>query len=662
MKTKIKNLTLLTKLLIALIPVILIVFVLLSFVMYSQIGSIEESIYVKEKQSLKNNITKDLNNKLEALKNVVISIANNGVVVNSMYDEDREAIFDEIFKLREVLVKNHSFENPLIQIVDLMSTSYVKSWNKKAYGADVGMRKSIKIVQDTMKPFVGAEVTRGGIMMVSTAPLIYTEDGEDSEYIGSVDFILRFNTLIYKKHNPKDTREMLILVNKKELETAQYIKNPPLIGSYYVDHGNETPDKIFLQKASSINIEELKKVGYLVDEEYFYTYEDIKDHEGKNIGIFLLAKPINEVKATANEASSALISLIIIFFSASAAILLILIIIIKVLILSPINELAMISKDISTGKGDLTKRLAEKTADEIGKTSHFFNNFIEKVQDMVQGIMISGHKTYKDVEDVTNNLNIINDRMNEERELLQSATSKGINIQQVIEDSLEDSKETSTRVDLAVQNLSLAHDDIMELVQNVNHASEKENEIAISLSELSKDAENIKSVLTVIGDIADQTNLLALNAAIEAARAGEHGRGFAVVADEVRKLAERTQQSLSEINATISIIVQSISDSSMQMDINAKSVSMLVSQADSVQEKMSDSSNYIKEASVIAKNSQIKSDDLAQGTESIIKNIDDVNRLSVENKTSLEDISLRVTKVQESAKALNEQLGLFKVE
>jgi len=661
MKTKIKNLTLLTKLLIALIPVILIVFVLLSFVMYSQIDSIEESIYTKEEQSLKSNITKDLNNKLEALKNIVISISNNGVVVNSMYDEDREAIFNEIFKLREVLVKNHSFENPLIQIVDLMSTSYVKSWNKKAYGADVGMRNSIKIVQETMEPFVGAEVTRGGIMMVSTAPLIYTED-EESEYIGSVDFILRFNTLIYKKHNPKDTREMLILVNKKELETAQYIKNPPLIGSYYVDHGNEKPNKIFLQKASSINIDELKKVGYLVDDEYFYTYANIKDHEGENIGIFLLAKPINEVKATADEASSALISLIIIFFSASAAILLILIIIIKVLILSPINELAMISKDISTGKGDLTKRLAEKTADEIGRTSHFFNNFIEKVQDMVQGIMISGQKTYKDVEDVTNNLNIINNRMNEERELLQSATNKGINIQQVIEDSLEDSRETSTRVDLAVQNLSLAHDDITDLVQNVNNASQKENEIAISLSELSRDAENIKSVLTVIGDIADQTNLLALNAAIEAARAGEHGRGFAVVADEVRKLAERTQKSLSEINATISIIVQSISDSSMQMDINAKSVSMLVSQAGSVKEKMSDSSNYIQEASVIAKNSQIKSDDLAQGTESIIKNIDDVNRLSVENKTSLEDISLRVTKVQESAKALNEQLGLFKVE
>ncbi len=657
---KVKNLTLLSKLLIALIPVILIVFVLLSFIMYSQINSIEETIYTKEKASLKNNITKDLNNKLESLKNIVISIANNGVVIENMYNEEREPIFNEILKFREALVKNHSFKNPLIQIVDLMSTSYVKSWDKKAYGADVGMRNSIQIVQKKMEPFVGAEVTRGGIMMVSTAPLIYTED-EESEYIGSVDFILRFNTLIYKEQNPKDTREMLILVNKEKLETAKYIKDPLFIGSYYVDHGNKKPDKAFLQKASLINIGELKKVGHVVDEEYFYTYENIKNSNGKSIGMFLLAKPIDEVKATANEASSALVSLIIIFFSASAVILLILIIIIKVLILSPIDELSLISKDISTGRGDLTKRLAEKSADEIGKTSHFFNSFIEKVQTMVQGVMISGHKTYKDIEDVTSNLNNINNRMNDERELLQGATTKGVNIQQVLEESLEDSKETTKIVDLAVENLSCAHNDITELVENVNIASEKENEIAVSLSDLSRDAENIKSVLEVISDIADQTNLLALNAAIEAARAGEHGRGFAVVADEVRKLAERTQKSLSEINATISVIIQSISDSSMQMDINAKSISMLVSQASSVQEKMSDSSKHIQEASVIAKNSQIKSDDLAHGTENIIKNIDDVNKISMQNKTSLEDISMKVIKVQESANALNEQLGLFKV-
>ena len=102
----------------------------------------------------------------------------------------------------------------------------------------------------------------------------------------------------------------------------------------------------------------------------------------------------------------------------------------------------------------------------------------------------------------------------------------------------------------------------MHRVQNSAHT---EMELAHKIQQLSSDADQVKNVLTVISDIADQTNLLALNAAIEAARAGEHGRGFAVVADEVRTLAERTQKSLVEINATINVIVQAIMDSSDQM-------------------------------------------------------------------------------------------------
>jgi methyl-accepting chemotaxis protein len=127
-----------------------------------------------------------------------------------------------------------------------------------------------------------------------------------------------------------------------------------------------------------------------------------------------------------------------------------------------------------------------------------------------------------------------------------------------------------------------AHEIVGNLTNKIKNASQKENELADKLIQLSHDADQVKSILNVIGDIADQTNLLALNAAIEAARAGEHGRGFAVVADEVRKLAERTQKSLTETNASISVVVQSIGDSSEAMNANAEDMESLVENVEEV--------------------------------------------------------------------------------
>lgn len=127
---------------------------------------------------------------------------------------------------------------------------------------------------------------------------------------------------------------------------------------------------------------------------------------------------------------------------------------------------------------------------------------------------------------------------------------------------------------------------ISTTVERMQAIAEKEHVLAENLHSLTGNAQETKQILTVIGDIADQTNLLALNAAIEAARAGEHGRGFAVVADEVRKLAERTQKSLAETSATINVLIQAISDSSEALNHNMKEMIELSGYIGTVDDKM----------------------------------------------------------------------------
>ena len=174
---------------------------------------------------------------------------------------------------------------------------------------------------------------------------------------------------------------------------------------------------------------------------------------------------------------------------------------------------------------------------------------------------------------------------------------------QTMERNNNDSKakivETSDRLNTTITTITRTT--IIELknmissaVNRIHEVSAKENEMVGNLQILVSNANETKAILSTIGDIANQTNLLALNAAIEAARAGEHGRGFAVVADEVRKLAEITQKSLAEISATTNVLIQSISESSDSLNVNANEVNNISIEVNLISEKIDEIIHTLK--------------------------------------------------------------------
>ncbi len=355
-----------------------------------------------------------------------------------------------------------------------------------------------------------------------------------------------------------------------------------------------------------------------------------------------------------------IISLLVITLGIMLIITIISIILIRKNIVGPLRKMIDHTKELSSGDGDLTKKLEVVGKDEIAQACIEINKFIEKVKKLIADAKnLSSENSSISHELSTTSLSV-GKLLEDSTNVVNNATQQASTVKDEMTISINEAKVSKKELVEANGFLSEANQAILNLTKEIKISATTEVELAHKIQQLSSDTEQVKNVLLVIGDIADQTNLLALNAAIEAARAGDHGRGFAVVADEVRQLAERTQKSLIEINATINVIIQSIMDSSEKMTTNSKKVEELSLTAVNVEQKITELSTVMGKATNMADKTVTSYIQTGDDMTVIIKSIGQINGLSTQNTRSVEEIAAAAEHMNKMTETLNNKLSEFR--
>ncbi|CAM2881510.1 methyl-accepting chemotaxis protein [Helicobacter felis] len=329
------------------------------------------------------------------------------------------------------------------------------------------------------------------------------------------------------------------------------------------------------------------------------------------------------------------------------------------------NRLKALVTKIATfthGDRDLTSRFKiDNSKDEIGQAGTYINHFVENIHEVMKNIQYHSVENRALADSLQKIITNATKDTQANVQTIKELYASSLDFSNTMKVLVGEAQGVGDKLGKTQDSINISNTSLSGMLNHILEVAQTEETLALQIEQLSKNAGSVKSILHIINDIAEQTNLLALNAAIEAARAGEHGRGFAVVADEVRNLAARTQKSLAEINSTIGLIVQEISDVATQMGYNSKKIKSLSENSLEVQQNFKGMSEDIE---TMVENTQGFIRNYTQTGENIntmIGKLTQIEKNAQKSAKSANEVLELANSLHSSTADLDADIGQFKI-
>ncbi len=317
------------------------------------------------------------------------------------------------------------------------------------------------------------------------------------------------------------------------------------------------------------------------------------------------------------------------------------------------DTLTNMSKD-----NDLTHRMNDTRQDEMGQLAGTFNQFIQKLQVLVQNITTASHQLASAAEETSTVIHMTSKDIDEQKNGTIQVASAINEMAASVQEVAFNTEQASNAANNGGQNSDNGKVTVQDMVHAIDDLAQEITRSSDVITHVKTSSENIGSVLDVIKNIAEQTNLLALNAAIEAARAGEQGRGFAVVADEVRSLAQKTQGSTHQIEALITDLQQESDNAVTSMKNNRMGITTLIEKADSATESLNaitDSVHAISEMNIHIASAAEQQSHVVADINKNISTIQEVSENTAVGSKQIASASQEIAQLSEDLRAMVQQ-------